>query len=92
MPPRKTTKITDTTSKTSFKATPAVPPAPSVVQRSEIKGSGTTAKISTPPLARSFTHDQIAKRAYEIYAGRGYAPGDAHADWVEAERQLRAGL
>jgi hypothetical protein len=34
----------------------------------------------------------IAQRAYEIYAGRGYAPGDPAADWHEAERQLRAGL
>jgi hypothetical protein len=34
----------------------------------------------------------IAPRAFEIYAGRGYAPGDQDADWHEAERQLRAGL
>ncbi|MGN6367894.1 MAG: DUF2934 domain-containing protein [Phycisphaerae bacterium] len=34
----------------------------------------------------------IEQRAYEIFAGRGYAPGDPVADWLEAERQLKAGL
>jgi hypothetical protein len=63
--------------------------APAAAERSEVKGSGTAAKTSA---SREITQDQIAKRAFEIYAGRGYAPGDQHADWLEAERQLRAGL
>jgi len=63
------------------------PAAPQASERSEFKGSG-TAKTT----ARVITQEQIAKRAYEIYAGRGYAPGDQHADWLEAERQLKAGL
>jgi hypothetical protein len=57
--------------------------------RSEFKGSGTKAPTATP---RVITHDDIARRAYEIYASRGYAAGDQNADWHEAERQLRAGL
>jgi hypothetical protein len=57
--------------------------------RSEFKGSGTKAPAAT---SRVITHDEIARRAYEIYAGRGYAAGDQNADWHEAERQLRAGL
>lgn len=37
------------------------------------------------------THDQIARRAYEIYAGRGYIDGHADEDWAQAERELRGG-
>ena len=89
MPPRKPSKPMQTT--VSFNR-PAVPAAPVAVEKSEVKGSGTTARISAPAASRSITHDQIAKRAYEIYASRGYAAGDQNADWLEAERQLRAGL
>jgi hypothetical protein len=71
--------------------TPIVSPTPApVAERSEFKGSGTP---KAPPAApRTITQDQIARRAYDIYASRGYAPGDPTADWYEAERQLRAGL
>ncbi len=34
------------------------------------------------------TQDEIQLRAYEIYLERGGAPGDALADWVQAEREL----
>ena len=67
---------------------PAAPVAQSVV-KSEVKGSGTSAKA---PSARALTRDEIAKRAYQIYANRGYTPGSPDEDWHEAERQLRAGL
>ena|ERR1035437_1275426 len=77
-------------------ATPVVKPvvvvaAPQSSERSEIKGSG-TAKGPGTAGGRAITREQIARRAYEIYAGRGYAPGDQQADWLEAERQLKAGL
>jgi hypothetical protein len=69
---------------------PVVTPATPVASvRSEFKGSGTKAPVVT---ARSIAHEDIARRAYEIYASRGYAAGDPSADWYEAERQLRAGL
>ena len=38
------------------------------------------------------TFEQIGKRAYEIYLGRGGAPGDAMSDWLQAERELRQSL
>ena len=64
-------------------------PAP-IVERSQVKASGT---LKTPAAAPRFiSQDAIARRAYEIFASRGYAPGDQHADWIEAERQLKAGL
>jgi hypothetical protein len=34
------------------------------------------------------THDQIAGRAYEIYASRGYAHGSDEQDWLQAEQEL----
>lgn len=67
-------------------ATVAAPAARSV----EAKGSG-TAK-ARPAVPATFSHDTIAKRAFEIYASRGYAAGNPDEDWREAERQLRAGL
>jgi hypothetical protein len=85
MPPPKKTKPAASTA-----AAPATPaPAPAAPQRSEVKGSGTAAKAPAP---REINYQMIEQRAYEIYAGRGYAPGDTTADWLEAERQLKAGL
>lgn len=86
MPPPKKTKPAVST------AAPAAPaPAPAAApQRSEVKGSGTATKAAPAP--REVTYQMIEQRAYEIFAGRGYAPGDPVADWLEAERQLKAGL
>jgi glycosyltransferase involved in cell wall biosynthesis len=33
--------------------------------------------------------EQIRRRAHQIYAARRYASGDALADWLQAERELR---
>jgi hypothetical protein len=79
-PPKKSAKTPSTTPAT---------PAATAPQRSEVKGSG-TAKSS--PIVKEISSAQVELRAYEIYAGRGYAPGDPTADWLEAERQLKAGL
>lgn len=72
---------------------PAVVP----VTRSETKGSGTAipprtvaTPVVTSPVGK-ITYEQIAARAYEIYLKRGFGPGDALSDWVEAERQLKVG-
>jgi hypothetical protein len=34
------------------------------------------------------THEQIARRAYELYLERGEKAGDAREDWVIAENEL----
>jgi uncharacterized membrane protein len=34
------------------------------------------------------THEQIARRAYELYIERGQAPGHEREDWLEAEKAL----
>jgi hypothetical protein len=37
------------------------------------------------------THEQIARRAYEIFLARGGAHGNPHQDWAQAERELKLG-
>ncbi len=37
------------------------------------------------------THEQIARRAYEIYLARGGQHGNHEQDWHQAERELRLG-
>lgn len=100
MPPRKPSKpapaaaTTPTPAAAPAAAAPSVPsePAAPAVSRSETKGSKPASAPKAAPAPREVTGEMIARRAFEIYAGRGYAPGDQNADWHEAERQLRAGL
>ncbi|MBZ4418199.1 DUF2934 domain-containing protein [Myxococcus sp. RHSTA-1-4] len=37
------------------------------------------------------THEQIARRAYEIFLARGGTPGNPEQDWFQAERELSLG-
>jgi len=39
--------------------------------------------------ARGPTHDEIARRAYQLYEARGGEHGRNVDDWFEAERELR---
>jgi Protein of unknown function (DUF2934) len=34
------------------------------------------------------THEQIERRAYQIYLEHGFHPGNALGDWLAAEREL----
>ena len=34
------------------------------------------------------THEQIERRAYQIYLEHGFHPGNALEDWLAAEREL----
>ncbi len=86
--PKKTPKTSPPQS-SPLPAPQASPPPGAAPQRSEVKGSGTT---KAPVAIREITWQAIERRAYEIYASRGYAQGDQNADWLEAERQLKAGL
>jgi hypothetical protein len=86
----KVTQFSTPTAAPAKVSAPAVTPAAPVASvRSEFKGSGTKVPAAT---ARTISQEDIARRAFEIYASRGYAAGDPTADWYEAERQLRAGL
>lgn len=37
------------------------------------------------------THEQIARRAYELYLARGGRHGSHEQDWLQAERELKLG-
>jgi hypothetical protein len=39
----------------------------------------------------SIRDDEIARRAYELFEQRGREPGREWEDWLQAERELRAG-
>lgn len=43
---------------------------------------------NAPPESGSDLHTLIEKRAYELYAERGYRHGHALDDWLEAEREI----
>ena len=52
--------------------------------------AATTPNVTAP--ARSGpTHEQIARRAYEIFLARGSHPGNPEQDWMQAERELQLG-
>lgn len=44
----------------------------------------------TPKATGDPTEEEIQKRAYQIYQGRGGAPKSSIDDWLQAERELRA--
>ena len=37
------------------------------------------------------THEQIARRAYELFLARGGSHGRHEDDWLQAERELKLG-
>ena len=41
------------------------------------------------PAAATPSHEEIERRAYEIFSARAGELGDPTPDWLEAERQLR---
>lgn len=40
------------------------------------------------PMEHHLPHDEIARRAYEIWQARGCPPGDGSADWDAAVAEL----
>ncbi|MFO0858371.1 MAG: DUF2934 domain-containing protein [Phycisphaerales bacterium] len=62
--------------------------------RDESQSSNTT--IGTGPATKGQatppTRDQIERRAYQIFAARNGEAGDALLDWIQAERELGAGV
>ena len=49
------------------------------------------AQAAAPARNTALTHEQIARRAYEIFLARGGQHGNAEQDWQQAERELRLG-
>lgn len=44
-----------------------------------------------PEAPLDVSHEQIERRAYELYLARGGRAGDALGDWLAAERELLSG-
>ncbi|WP_224372808.1 DUF2934 domain-containing protein [Hyalangium versicolor] len=56
------------------------------------KAPNTTPSTAAPAPARTGpAHEQIARRAYEIFLARGGQPGNPEHDWHQAERELALG-
>jgi hypothetical protein len=73
---RASAKPTQTSSK------PTETPAP---------GQNTVAQRNTSAPRSGPTHEQIARRAYEIFLARGGQHGNPEQDWIQAERELKLG-
>lgn len=59
------------------------------VKKTTRKTAGTITKSAPKARVRAMpTEDEIRARAYQIFLARNGAPGDAHSDWVQAEREL----
>ncbi|MBI5395237.1 MAG: DUF2934 domain-containing protein [Verrucomicrobia bacterium] len=43
-------------------------------------------------MTNTIQHENIAKRAYEIYIGSGAQPGRDQENWMQAEAELRSEL
>jgi hypothetical protein len=46
-------------------------------------------RASEIPLATALPHDEIRRRAYEIYLERGGGQGHDLEDWLRAEREFQ---
>lgn len=46
--------------------------------------------VTATSSSRVPTHEEIARRAYEIYVARGQTCGHELEDWIQAERELLA--
>ncbi len=59
-------------------------------QKSAIQSSPPliTAVACKPSAARKPTHDEIAKRAYQIYIEKGMPRGQSEQIWQQAEKEL----
>lgn len=60
--------------------------APKSAAKSASKTAGR--KTATPEVVVTQTHDEIARRAYQIWLAKGKPIGRDHENWSEAEREL----
>jgi hypothetical protein len=50
------------------------------------------AEKAEPSIGNAARDEDIRRRAYEIYLERGEQPGRELDDWLQAERELEAGI
>ena len=53
-------------------------------------GASQTARAASAAVKAAPSHEEIAKRAYELYLARGAEHGHAEQDWARAETELGA--
>ena len=56
----------------------------------KISTNGRVSKATTTTSKAAPTREEIAKRAFEIWMGRGQPKGSEVDNWVQAERELKA--
>ncbi len=96
-PSKKTEPIKKTETKKTTPIKTAAPSAkitkPKVEAPMIVKPKVTPAPIAPRPITTSSTitptYDQIANRAYELYAASGYQHGHNEEHWLQAEFELR---
>jgi hypothetical protein len=64
------------------------PDSPESKSDASASGQGRTPRNAALPPERA---ERIARRAYELAAQRGFAPGHELDDWLQAEREIEAG-
>ncbi len=65
-------------------------PMPNTPKRKPAAKSRTAKKTKAPAAKRRGpSHEEISRRAYELFEQRGGAHGQEHDDWLRAERELR---
>jgi hypothetical protein len=79
---RKTTKAEKATEKT-----PAANPV-EVAAKPDLVPNQPASDETRPN--RSPSHEEISRRAYELWVKRGGVGGNAQEDWLHAEQELRA--
>jgi hypothetical protein len=63
-----------------------------MAKRSTPKDVAVADDAPQPARQVTLTENEIARRAYELYLSRGREDGCDLDDWLQAERELRAGL
>ena len=61
-------------------------------ERTDPQAPSTLAGAGGLPLESPPRHEEIRRRAYEIYLRRGNEPGHELDDWLQAEREIEASL
>jgi hypothetical protein len=80
-----------TNAKTSTPSEKETAKVPTAQPTKPASASNTVAQAAAPARSTVLTHEQIARRAYEIFLARGGEHGHHEQDWAQAERELRLG-
>ena len=58
----------------------------------ELQATSTQVETGEVSVGNSTRHEEIRRRAYEIYRERGEQPNRELDDWLQAERELERGM